>query len=311
MEKNCVQVPPDSHLTLFNQMEFHQINPLPGQHPARYDYVIDRRLIGSLSGMVVGSEFVSGWSAPFGGPDMVRSSETATNVLGLIRSALDQAASDGISVLRIKAKPDFYSTSETAVQFGLLSLGFTVERCELNFHIDLTQIATIEDYVQRLKPSARRALKHSTAEPFTFSEAIDDDAWLKGYQILEKNRRNRNRELSLSFDYVLGIRDRFPGRIRMYRLFHAARHCASALVYQVSDKRELVVYWGDADHALARSPMNVLVERLVDRALRDGILTIDVGTSSGGGRPMQSVIQFKESVLARPRLRLDFLHRKS
>ncbi len=67
------------------------------------------------------------------------------------------------------------------------------------------------------------------------------------------------------------------------------------------------MYWGDAGHALPRSPMNLLALRLVEIALADGRPTLDLGISSVDGVPDQGLIQFKRSVLARESLRLDLV----
>lgn len=273
----------------------------------RFDHVADGRLVGSLAGVVEGHELASGHSAPFGGPDLVRDSEQATTVAALLADALGQAAAEGITTVRVKVRPAFYSAAEEAVQFALLNLGFLVEACELNFHFELAGMATVDDYVARLKPSARRALKHATGEPFALTEAVSEDEWAVGYGILDRNRRGKGRSLRLSLAYVRRVRDTFPGRIRMFTLAHGDLPCAAALVYKVKPRRDLVVYWGDADHELPRSPMNVLVQRLVGMAIDEGVLSLDVGVSSVEGVPDQGLIQFKESVGARPRLRLDLV----
>lgn len=302
---------PSQHLSIFNRPEYHHLNLSDGQHSARFDHVADGRLVGSLVGVVDGHELVSGYSAPFGGPDVVRASESATTIVAMLREVLAQVAADGITTVRIKARPDFYGPAEESVQFALLNLGFSVESCALNYHIDLAGMQGVDDYVRQLKPPARRALKHAADEPFTFRAAGDGDEWFLGYGILDRNRRAKDRRLKLSFDYVRRVRDTFPGRICMYLLAHDGRDVAAALVYRVSPRRDLVVYWGDADHELARSPMNVLVARLVEVVLGEGTLTLDIGISSVDGVPDQGLIQFKESVLARPRLRLDFVRNLS
>ena len=283
------------------------MNLSPGLRTARYDAFDDGRLLGSLCGVIDGSELISGYSAPFGGPDLVRQSETATGVLALLKEAVEQARAEGLTTVRVKAKPDFYSGSEVEVQFAMLNLGFTVEASELNFHFDLTGLAAVDDYVARLKPQARRALKHAADEPFTFTEAATDDEWAVAYGILDRNRRAKGRQLRLSRDYVIAARDTFPGQIRMHVLAHDGRPVAAALVYRVLPRHDLVVYWGDADHELPRSPMNVLVRELVGHEIAAGVATLDVGISSVAGVPDQGLIQFKESVGARSSLRLDLV----
>lgn len=299
--------PTSQHLTLFNRPEFLRLNLAPGQRIVRFDHRSGGRLVGTLTGVVDGDELLCGHSAPFGGPDTVRESETATAVVELLEDTLAQAKAEGIRTVRVKAKPDFYSGSEEAVQFALLNLGFAVEACELNFHLDLSRTATVDDYVAQLKAPARRALKHAAGEPFALAEAESELDWAVGYGLLDHNRRVKGRRLRLSLEYVQCVRDAFPRQVRMFTLTHDGRPCAAALVYRVRPRRELVVYWGDADHDLRRSPMNVLVQRLVGVAIDADALSIDVGTSSVAGVPDQGLIQFKESVGARPRLRLNLV----
>jgi predicted N-acyltransferase len=298
---------PSPHLSLFNRPQFLRLNLSPASRPVRFDHVVDGKLVGSLCGVVVADELVSGHSAPFGGPDLLRESESAATVQALLRSVVDQARADGVRTVRVKAKPAFYSGSEVEVQFALLNLGFGVEAAELNFHLDLTGLASVEDYVARLKPPARRALKHAVGEPFTFGEATTDQEWARAYAVLDHNRRAKGRQLRLSLEYVLAARDAFPGQIRMHALAHGGEPCAAALVYTIRPRHDLVVYWGDADHELPRSPMNVLVRDLVGHEIAAGTSTLDIGTSSVAGVPNQGLIQFKESVGARPSLRLDLV----
>jgi hypothetical protein len=182
-----------------------------------------------------------------------------------------------------------------------------VERCELNLHIDLEGVADADDYVSRLRSPARRALRHAADEPFAFAQARTEADWARAYALLAENRRAKGRRLALSLDYVRRVRDALPGRVRAFLLSHGGWPCAAALLYQLAPGRELVVYWGDAGHALPRSPMNLLSLRLVEVALAEGSRTLDLGISSVEGVPDQGLIQFKRSLLARESLRLDLV----
>ena len=307
-EPAALAAPPADHLALFNTDAFHALNLRPGQAVRRIDHTADDgRLIGSLVGVVDDDGFRSGHSAPFGGPDFTRDAETATNVAATLARAVEALEAEGVRTIRVKARPDFYSGSETAAQFALFNLGFRVESCELNFHIDLASIDGPDAYLAGLRSPARRALRHTLGEPFALVDAADDEAWERAYRVLAGNRDAKGRALALGLDYVLRARDAFPGRVRMTALEHAGEPCAAALTYRVVPGRELVVYWGDAGHALARSPMNVLALRLVERALAEGVRSLDIGTSSVAGVPDQGLIQFKRSVGARESLRLDLV----
>jgi len=297
------------HLLLFNRDDFHALNLRPGQRVVRVDHHDGGRLVGSLVGVRDGDVVTCGHSAPFGGPDLVRESETAANVVALVGRAVARLEADGVSEIQVRARPAFYSGSETAVQFALLNAGFRVASCELSFHIDLEPLDGVDAYVAGLRSPARRALRHGLGEPFALREAGpgDEALWDAGYRLLAANRAAKGRRLALAAGYVRDARDAFPGRIRMAVLEHAGHPCAAALTYRVLPGRELVVYWGDAGHELTRSPMNVLAHAMVARALGEGVRTLDIGTSSVAGVPDQGLIQFKRSVGARESLRLDLV----
>ncbi len=297
--------PSSDHLALFATESFHALNLRAGQTLRRIDHHEGDRLAGSLVGVIQGDRFHSGHSAPFGGPDFARDAEAAATVRAALEDAVAQLTAEGIRTIRVTARPAHYSGSEAAVQFALLGLGFGVRGCELSLHIDLAPFAGPDDYLAALRSPARRAVRHALREPFRLVPVEDDVAWARAYGVLAANRAAKGRALALPLEYTLRARDTFPGRVRMFALEHDGALCAAALVYRVLPGHELVVYWGDAAHALPRSPMNVLAHLLVERCIAEGVRTLDLGPSSIGGIPDQGLIQFKRSVGARESLRLD------
>jgi GNAT acetyltransferase-like protein len=292
-------------LSLFNASAFHAHNGREDDALA-IGYEEDGRLVGVLSGVLVDDRFVSGFSAPFGGPDFARPRETAERVRATLEHALAEVARAGAREVEVRCRPASWSANEALVQFTLLNAGFRVACAELSHAIDLRGVAGLDDYVGRLKSPARRALKHAESEPFALSEPA---SWRGPWALLEANRAARGWTLSLDLDYVEGLRAAFPRGLRMFELRHDGRPCAAALVFAVAPERWYVYAWGDAGHDLPRSPMNVLVARLVERALAEGVEVIDAGTTTTPAQPgaprhvNASVAQFKQSVLARAELR--------
>lgn len=306
----AVAAPAAHHLALFSADAFHALNLRPDQAVRRIDQRVDGRLVGSLVGVRDGGEFCSGYSAPWGGPDLVRDGEGPGAVADLLATAVAALDREGVDLIRVRARPAFYSPAQPAVQAALLTLGFQVEGCELNHHVDLARFATPDDYVAALRSPARRALRHALGEPFTFAAAADARGWAAGYAVLAGNRAAKGRRLSLSLDYILAARDAFPGRIRMYLLAHRDTPCAAALVYRVLPGRDLVVAWGDSGHDLRRSPMNLLAYRVVALAMAEGLRSLDLGISSVAGVPDRGLCRFKRSILAEESLRLDLVRRR-
>jgi Acetyltransferase (GNAT) domain len=300
--------------TLFNEDRYHALNLGDGQTVLRAHAHDDSgRVIGELSGVLDGEALVNGFSAPFGGLDLARPRETPANVSSTVEQSLRHFRDAGVGLVRIRLPPACYGENESLIQFTLLNSGFAVEHCELNQHIDLSGLSTPEDYVAQLKSPARRALLRPDGQELRLIEAEADHEWDRAYATLETNRAARGRRLSLSLDYVKRARATLGARVRMFELLDGDRAVAAALVYLVRDRRELVVAWGDGDHGREHSPMNVLAYRVVERALADGVLTLDLGISNehepsadGGLVPNSGLVQFKQSVLARiePRLTL-------
>jgi len=296
--------------TLFNDARFHALNLAEGERSVTVAHEQDGRLVGTLAGVAGDGAFTSGHSAPFGGPDFARDRETVAAVEAAIAGMVAGLEGEGVGTMRVRAKPPSSTPNEPLVTFALLNAGFAVERCDLNHHIDLRGLTGAEDYLAALRSPGRRALRHAEGEPFSFAEAAPDDeaAWERGYGVLEANRAARGRRLSLGLDYVRRARDAFPGRVRLHELAHAGAPCAAALVYRVHPRHELVVSWGDADHALERSPMNLLALRVVERAIADGADLLDLGTSTLPGDPPlradEGLARFKGSVGAQAEPRL-------
>lgn len=298
-------------VSLFNRAAYHELNLAGDERAVRLVVERDGRELGSLSGVVSGDRFVNGHSAPFGGVDLARERETPANVDAVVRDALDRLEELGVAEAEVRLRPSCHAASEPLVLFTLLNHGFQVARAELNQHIDLEHVADRDAYLASLKSPARRALKHLEGAGFELAEAETDADWLRAYDILAANRAAKGRALSLSAQYVLHARDAFAPHVRMFELRAAGAPCAAALVYRVLPGREVVVAWGDSGHDFERSPMNVLALRVVERALDEGVRTIDLGISNEPDpEPPLAVnaglAQFKQSVGARiePRLRL-------
>jgi Acetyltransferase (GNAT) domain len=302
-------------MTLFNQDRFHALNLTDGQLITRAQARDETgRLVGSLGGVLDAGVFTSGYSAPFGGPDLVRERETPANVALLVDEAITSLTSDGARTLRVKLPPTCYGESEPLVVFTLLNRGFHVERCELNQHIDLETLDGPDSYIERLKSPARRALGKLLGPEFSFRRAETQDEWDRAYNTLAANRSMKGRSLSLSRAYVARAHAALSDSVRMYELFHGGLAIAAALVYRVRAQRDMVVAWGDGEHDLERSPMNLLAYRVVEVSLSEGVRTLDLGTSNGHGpgpdgafEANTGLVQFKQSVLARIEPRLTLL----
>lgn len=294
---------------LFNDPRFHALNLSGSQRLRRIDHTDEGTPVGSLSGMIEGSRFVSGFSAPFGGPDFSREDHTLPRVAGLLDRATAELRAEGVEEIRIRCRPAFYSAAEPVVHFTLLRLGFAIERADINQHVDLTALPSMADYRLRLKKKRARSLEHDLGGGLSFREAHALEDRARCHAVLEANRATHG-ATGLPLAYLERLRDTFPGAVRMYALDQDGETCAAALVYRVLPGRDLLVSWGDAGHDLPRSPMNLLAYRLVEESLASGARTLDLGPSTApDGSPNAGLFHFKRSVLGGADNRFTFVWR--
>jgi hypothetical protein len=208
--------------------------------------------------------------------------------------ALDAA---GTRTQRVKARPSCYSPAEPVVQYLLMHLGFAVEHCDVNQHLDLAPFGTAEDYAGSLKKKRAHALRQDLRGPLEFREARDDADVASCHAVMAANRAAHGRPPGLPLDYLHRARAAFPGRIHPYLLTLGHEPIAAALVYDVLPDVDLLVAWGDHGHDLPRSPMNLLAYHLVGRALERGARILDLGPSSEkDGSPNAGLVHFKRSL---------------
>ncbi|WP_158548653.1 GNAT family N-acetyltransferase [Blastococcus sp. TF02A-26] len=288
---------------LFCDARFHDLNGVPSGARRWYDHRgREGTLVGVLSGVVTDGVLLSGHSAPFGGPDLVREDPTVDDVVGLVREGLARARADGLREVRIRCRPPEYSAAEPLVEYALLQAGFAVEHCDLNQVVDLRGLGPDTDPLSLLSRKRARDVRADLALPYELTEAVHDEEIAVAQGILAANRAAHGRPPGLPAGYLARAREAFPGRVHVWVLRHDGRPVAAAVVYRVLSDVDLLVAWGDdAAHGLQRSPMNLLAHRLVETSLRTGARLLDMGPSSEkDGSPNLGLAHFKRSVGARP-----------
>jgi hypothetical protein len=255
---------------LFGDSRFHDLNEVPAAARRRYEHRQEGRLVGVLDGVVTDGVFLSGHSAPFGGPDMVREDPTVDDVLGLVDTALAALRADGVENLRIRARPPVYSAAEPLLEYVLLHRGFTVEHCDLNQHVDLAPLHAGADPLSLLKRK-RSYVRAALQRPYELVEVAGGEDLTTLHRILDANRAAHGRPPGLPRDYLGRVREAFPGRVWLLLLRLDGQAVAAAVVYRVLDDVDLLVAWGDAEHALVRSPMDLLAHLLVVRSVEAGM----------------------------------------
>ena len=292
---------------LFCDPRFHDLNAVPGADRWRYEHHREGRLVGVLDGVVTDGVLLSGHSAPFGGPDLVRADPTVDELVALVDGALAAARAAGARTVRLRARPPVYSAAEPLLEYVLLHRGFTVEHCDLNQHVDLQQLHAGADPISLMRKNKRSLLRAALAAPHELVEVASGEDLTTLHGILAANRAAHGRPAGLPRDYLERVRAAFPDRVRLLLLRVEGQPVAAAVVYRVLDDVDLLVAWGDAGHELRHSPMDLLAHLLVTGSVQRGARLLDLGPSSEkDGTPNGGLVNFKRSVGAVPGTRKVF-----
>jgi hypothetical protein len=294
------------HQILFNDQRYQRCNLPPGERLFRYDHTDGNRLIGTLSGVITDGVLECGHSAPFGGIDFVGECEDPNIALGLLRGAIATGRFEGISNIRIRARPDYFGTNDATARYVLYNLGAIVEACELSLGLEIGHFPSPEHYVAKLDGAARNKLRQGLAFDFVFAPAHSAAEWSACFDLLVEARRRRGAQLKISLPYLTALREIFGTRIAMYQLCQGDSLVAAALVYRIRMDWDYVVAWGDDIARRSSRVMNVLAYHLVSSAIAEHVSVMDVGISSVDGVPDDGLVRFKRSIGATTGLRLNF-----
>jgi hypothetical protein len=292
---------------LFTDPRFHDLNGVPPQRRWRYEHRVDGRLVGVLDGVLDDGVLLSGYSAPFGGPDLVRPDPSVDDVLGLVAGALERAREDGVDEVHLRARPPVYSATEPLLEYAYLHCGLQIAHCDLNQHLDL---AAGGDHLAGMRERKRRYVRAALARPHELVPAEGDDDLDTCHAVIAANRAAHGRPAPLARDYLARAREAFPGRIEPLLLRIEDRTVAAAVVYRVLDDVDQVVHWADAADAGPRSPMELLAHLLAARSRERGARLLDLGPSTEkDGTPNAGLVAFKRSIGAVPGTRKVFTRR--
>lgn len=299
-----------THLSIFNLPAFSEL-PDDNRRYERIDVECDGRFVGTLAGVIVGETFVSGYGASFGGMDFIRERETLEIIMRAIDDTVEQIRRLGVAQICVHSKPFHYSRNEEYLHFALCRSGFVVAEVNLNLYLDLERFPTPDAYRTGLRHAPQRQLRLAIAAELDWREASSQEDWVTAYEVLAESRRRNRATLSLSFEYLVAMRATFSERVRMFLLENEGHCIAAVLLYAVTPRHAMVMYWGDRGDRMNRtsadqSPvavMNLVAYRMIEAGLNSGFRTIDLGPVSTNERVNIGNARFKASINAIPNIR--------
>jgi lipid II:glycine glycyltransferase (peptidoglycan interpeptide bridge formation enzyme) len=114
------------------------------------------------------------------------------------------------------------------------------------------------------------------------------------YDIVASNRSEKGYPLSMGRDEMIKTAQLVP--IDSFIVRYEEKPVAAAIVYRVTPRIPLVVYWGDLSEYASYRTMNYLAYQVFTHYAELGVDRLDVGTSMIDNRPNYGLCEFKESI---------------
>jgi len=294
---------PDSGL-VYNSAEFNQINRSKCDNLIFLLFHDSKRKIGIIAG-VIKSELISPFSAPFSCfsvNDTKMKFEYISEALLLLDGLADELQ---LSNVKFVLPPFFYN--ENLISKIAICLAQNNYSSDLLVNHHLLSSDHISYVEGRVDKNLRYSIKTAMRFELVFRIASNADEYKLAYNVIELNKRSKERPQSMTFDQILEMTRLI--NIDFMLVLKEGNPIASAIVYNHTPEIVQIIFWGALPDTSRYYPMNFLVSNILKYYYEKGVRIIDLGTSMLGSRLNTGLINFKESIGARPSVKFSFSKR--
>ncbi len=269
--------------------------------------ISDGKAVGSFFLGDGGDSFLSPLRGSYGGLYL----SSASRDISLIRDTLDWVVSfvqeNKGRKLMITLPPMAYDEDFLSEQSNvLLGLGFKVARCEINYssHVDA-------NFIQSWHHGNRKRLRQCVEDGFE-CDSVNIDGLEEVYGVLAQNRAQRGRALSMAYENIKTMFEKFPTKMYAHRVKSKdGSVVAASISMRIENGIHYVFYWGEVA-AHNRSPVVMIANEIFNLCMGDGCRILDLGVSTLDGVPNLGLIRFKKNLGCKASLKFtfsrDFLH---
>jgi len=249
--------------------------------------------IGIIGG-IRNKEFLSPFSAPFGGFSFLRHDLRLSYIEEAIELLIDWSKRLNLSGISITLHPYFNNESQLSKLINCLyRKSFKIDKIDLNYFLNLENFDN--NYINLIWKEARNNLRKSFLNQLNFKCCESFDEMVFVFDIIRKNKEAYGYPLHLTFDQIIETSNIIDSDFFLVRDmdFHPV---ASAIVFHVSSEIVQVIYWGDLPEFRKLKAMNFLSFKIFEHYKRFGKKIVDLGPSTNDSVPNFGLCVFKESI---------------
>lgn len=202
----------------------------------------------------------------------------------------------------INAPQSYWEPGFSMLFQAMIENAYVVEESSVDSCIKIHQ----SHFSGKLDKANRKRLKR--IEGLKFKQESRSEL-LKVYELIDKSRRAKQYQLSLSYGQVEKLASEVSESFLIFGVYSDDILVAGAICIRVSSK---VLYLFYADHLKeyeADEPSIFLYSSLYDFCLQNNFELLDLGTSVENGQTKFSLLEFKQSIGGEPSLKLTFYKR--
>lgn len=297
----------NNHYHVFNSVEFNELNKHKCDKLVYLLFAENKFKLGLIAGIKNGV-LSSPFSAPFGGFAVNHIKSSFNNIYNAVLLLDGYATRNRLKSIKFTLPPCFYAESILSNTFYSLKINGYSESPDINYHF---YTSDFNNYLSdTVKKSTRQNISKAISAGLEFKQVFSDEEKQTAVQIIEINKKSKNRPMHLSFQEILDVARIIP--IDFFAVTLGDTFIASAVVYHLSDAVVQIVYWGDLpEYGIYRS-MNFLSYKLFEFYYKQGIRIIDLATASLNSSPNMGLCNFKEVIGCtcgiKPQFQKDFNH---
>ncbi len=270
---------------LANNLEYFMLNNV-GFDKKFVTYELNKKTI-SVSGVNVNKKFISPHYGSFSNISFSSpgSSKNYELIEGLLKKINNEYCGYEFTI-----SPEFYGLESSLIVSAILNSGASIKTMELNNHIELKTY-------QGMNRANTKKLKQLKDKLYIAKQSSAND--LRAiYDLLTLNREAKGHMLSLSFDNLSKLFNKFSEEFNCWAVYDAEDNLrAGAITIDMNKIVRYVFYWGDkiVDHDNL-SPVVLLADHLIKQTEKKGFLYLDLGVSSINGIINPGLRHFKRSL---------------
>lgn len=172
----------------------------------------------------------------------------------------------------------------------------------VNHHLYTSDLKKYDsgEIAKEIRYSIRTAIKHD----LVFKLADNEEEMSLAFEVIEINKKSKNRSQSMTFEQVLEMR-KIIG-IDFLLIYKDEKPLASAVIYNHNPVISQVIYWGALPDTSQYYPMNFLAYNILKYYAGRNTTIVDLGTSMIGDEFHTGLINFKDSIGAKASVKLSF-----